>query len=154
MGGRHAPPIRESRRQGKGGAGSPRPSSASGQRQQGGAGTAHGQGWWRQITKRQERRRRTLPAHTVELVPMCEAWPNLTTTIAKTAGCLGDPAPTYRGSKILPGGFTSQEENYFPGFRTTGTSPGKFLQYSTYRTAFGICPIFLGFVSLIRSQLS
>ena len=28
-GGRHAPPIRESRRQGKGGAGSPRPSSAS-----------------------------------------------------------------------------------------------------------------------------
>jgi hypothetical protein len=58
------------------------------------------QGWGRrQITQRPRRGRRALPAHTVELVQMCEAWPNSLAKIATTAGCLGEQGCPWGGAQ-------------------------------------------------------
>jgi hypothetical protein len=88
-------------KKGKGGAGSPRPSSASRQRQlqlawlcarrESVSGAVSGRRLLekcRQITRPPRRRRRALPAHTVELFPMREAWPNSSVKTATTAGVL------------------------------------------------------------------
>ena len=104
MGGRHAPPIRESRRQGKAAGRAKGVRGLPAHRQHPDKDSCNLLGFaheerasqgpsqvlekCRQITRLPRRGRRALPAHTVELFPMREAWPNSSVKTATTAGVL------------------------------------------------------------------